>query len=66
MATNLIAKMHEKLKFACLKKNGEIAFDYMERFVQQLRAFLKLSNLTNVNLSKDEENALAQLSGSLN
>lgn len=51
----------------CLpEKNGEIAFDYMERFVQQLRAFLKLSNLTDVNLSKDEENALAQLSGSLN
>lgn len=55
-------------------QNNEIAFDYMERFVQQLRAeraqelraFLKLSNLTDVNLSKDEENALAQLSGSLN
>ncbi|MDK4707411.1 restriction endonuclease subunit S [Kingella negevensis] len=55
-------------------QNNEIAFDYMERFVQELRAeraqelraFLKLSNLTNVNLSKDEENALAQLSDSLN
>ncbi|MDK4590720.1 restriction endonuclease subunit S [Kingella kingae] len=47
-------------------QNNEIAFDYMECFVQQLRAFLKLSNLTDVNLSKDEENALAQLSDSLN
>ena len=63
-------------------QNGEIAFDYMERIVQQLRAerakelraerakelraFLKLSNLTDVNLSKDEENALNLLSGSLN
>lgn len=47
-------------------KNGKIAFDYMERIVRQLRAFLKLSNLTDVNLSKDEENALNLLSGSLN
>lgn len=54
-------------------KNGKIAFDYMERIVRQLRAerakelraFLKLSNLTDVNLSKDEENALNLLSGSL-
>ena len=46
----------------------------MERIVRQLRAFrakelrafLKLSNLTDVNLSKDEENALNLLSGSLN
>lgn len=47
-------------------QNGEIAFDYMERFVRQLHAFLKVSNLSDVKLSKDEENALAQLSGSLN
>ena len=55
-------------------QNGKIAFDYMERIVRQLRAerakelraFLKLSNLTDVNLSKDEENALNLLSGSLN
>ena len=46
-------------------QNGKIAFDYMERIVRQLRAFLKLSNLTDVNLSKDEENALNLLSGSL-
>ena len=62
-------------------KNGKIAFDYMERIVRQLRAerakelraerakelraFLELSNLTDVNLSKDEENALNLLSGSL-
>ena len=55
-------------------QNGKIAFDYMERIVRQLRAerakelraFLKLSNLTDVNLSKNEENALNLLSGSLN
>ena len=55
------------------EKNGKIAFDYMERIVRQLRAerakelraFLELSNLTDVNLSKDEENALNLLSGSL-
>ncbi|WP_230477252.1 hypothetical protein [Kingella kingae] len=58
--------MREKFNFELPYQNGEIAFDYMERYVQELRAFLKLSNLTDVNLSKDEENALAQLSGSLN
>lgn len=66
-------QIYKNMQIMLPEKNNAIAFDYMERFVQQLHAFrvqllnkwLKMSNLSDVNLSKDEENALAQLSSSL-
>lgn len=66
-------QIYKNMQIMLPEKDGQIAFDYMERFVrqlhaervQELHAFLKVSNLSDVKLSKDEENALAQLSGSL-